>query len=868
MMESRDVLYATPYRPKSSAAHVFESIKPTPLLNITPECSEDDDCNSGTSEKSSDKTLKHEIADSSLNSCYHGKQLNRPFLNTCEAIIEKIKRVKKIDPSTLAKEQIRRNEHYYQKIAMKKAGKKCLNVKDPIYNDLPHFFRRMQEVDKNFINSVGGIVQNIKSIQSSISEVLAKLQMVDQPSLLNSFRVISSQFNSMLQLLRSDRASHFKNYVFLPIRLSVEVDADLEAATENRLHAWTHAVVPDYLRTKPDPQVEQKDQQISNQVQQRICNPESLQKQITAFNRCLNCILDSLNASIRDSEMDGSKTSKTSDGEDTALLVAAILKGQNVKPAYSATPASSRGSSGDSGHSKASKAQQVQCCFILKKQCMAKNGEKHAYGCSFLAACSNLSNYPLSRCHRLMTMNLLNLKNLMLNWMLRWMQILRQIMETPPVDTASIGAKRSPANAEQKRNDAPNNNFNDDDYGIVEDESVDDFSHLLDENEFENFPDERRPGKQNAGPSKTVTQLKITDVPGHLRNNWNNFVVELFLIFGLIVYTKNHSLAVAWFDSNRPFLEENFSIVGDDGISPEVTKNVLIKESDNHYIVWCSGRQGCIGMEIHLKLIKRQDLLSLIFYIIRPKFDVIEIKIILNPEEMDPFVFALGTKRSAIKNSKEIMDLNLYCSEKKNVEKLGLPSSYILHSEIGEVTTGLIDSKIVSALCKYKDVVDYIHISDQFVGIKPIEMENMTKPPETAKVVMICLNIPGQLRATEEDVSSLQPLMIFIFHVLEKVRRFRLTREGKQKADKNRQYVEESFLKTTHAQRQEAAQQRREERARERKERLMAEEDPERQRKLEKQELKRELKKKQPRVKQIKIKAMLRFLIKAKQIYC
>ncbi|KRX62289.1 Coiled-coil domain-containing protein 47 [Trichinella sp. T9] len=711
---------------------------------------------------------------------------------------------------------------------------------------------RMQEVDKNFINSVGGIVQNIKSIQSSISEVLAKLQMVDQPSLLNSFRVISSQFNSMLQLLRSDRASHFKNYVFLPIKLSVEVDADLEAATENRLHAWTHAVVPDYLRTKPDPQVEQKDQQISNQVQQRICNPESLQKQITAFNRCLNCILDSLNASIRDSEMDGRKTSKTSDGEDTALLVAAILKGQNVKPAYSATPASSRGSSGDSGHSKASKAQ-VRIATTHHPKCSININQfttERRKTCIWM--------FFLSCLFEFVELSVKQVSQIDDNEFAEFEEFDVELdasvdadftannvneRETPPVDTASIGAKRSPAYAEQKRNDAPNNNFNDDDYGIVEDESVDDFSHLLDENEFENFPDERRPGKQNAGPSKTVTQLKITD-------------------------TKNHSLAVAWFDSNRPFLEENFSIVGDDGISPEVTKNVLIKESDNHYIVWCSGRQGCIGMEIHLKLIKRQDLLSLIFYIIRPKFDVIEIKIILNPEEMDPFVFALGTKRSAIKNSKEIMDLNLYCSEKKNVEKLGLPSSYILHSEIGEVTTGLIDTKIVSALCKYKDVVDYIHISDQFVGIKPIEMENMTKPPETAKVVMICLNIPGQLRATEEDVSSLQPLMIFIFHVLEKVRRFRLTREGKQKADKNRQYVEESFLKTTHAQRQEAAQQRREERARERKERLMAEEDPERQRKLEKQELKRELKKKQPRVKQIKIKAMLRFLIKAKQIHC
>ncbi|KRY91951.1 Coiled-coil domain-containing protein 47 [Trichinella pseudospiralis] len=793
-MELRDVLYATPYRPKSSAAHVFENIKPKPILNITPECSEDEDCNSGTSDKGSDKTLKREIADLSPNSCSHGKQLNKPFLNTCEALIEKIKRVKKIDPSALAKEQIQ-------------------------------FFRKMQEIDKNFINSVGSIVQNIRSIQSSISEVLAKLQMVDQldwPSLLNSFRVISSQFNSMLQLLRSDRASHFKNYVFLPIRLSVEVDADLEAATENRLHAWTHAVVPDYLRTKPDPQVEQKDQQISNQVQQRLCNPESLQKQVTAFNRCLNCILDSLNASIRDSEMDGRKTSKTSDSEDTALLVAAILRGQNVKPAYSATPTSSRGSSGDSGRKVCIWMFFLSCLFELVelsvKQVSQIDDNEFAEFEEFDVELDASVDADFMA-------NNVNER------------------ETPPVDTASIGAKRSPVNAEQKRNDGPNNNFNDDDYGIVEDESVDDFSHLLDENEFENFPDERKPGRQNAGPNKPVTQLKITDVPGHLRNNWNNF-------------TKNHSLAVAWFDSNRPFLEENFSIVGDDGISPEVTKNVLIKESENHYIVWCSGRQGCIGMEIHLKLIKRQDLLSLILYIIRPKFDIIEIKIILNPEEMDPFVFALGTKRSAIKNAKEIMDLNLYCSEKKNVEKLGLPSSYVLHSEIGEVATGLLDSKMVSALCKYKDVIDYIHISDQFVGIKPIEMENMAKPPETAKVVMICLNIPGQLRATEEDVCTLQPLMIFIFHVLEKVRRFRLTREGKQKADKNRQYVEESFLKTTHAQRQEAAQQRREERARERKERLMAEEDPERQRKLEKQELKRELKKKQPRVKQIKIKAM------------
>ena len=53
------------------------------------------------------------------------------------------------------------------------------------------------------------------------------------------------------------------------------------------------------------------------------------------------------------------------------------------------------------------------------------------------------------------------------------------------------------------------------------------------------------------------------------------------------------------------------------------------------------------------------------------------------------------------------------------------------------------------------------------------------------------------------------------------------------KADKNRTRVLESFMKATHAQRQEAAQTRREEKRRTEKERIMAEEDPEKQRRWE-----------------------------------
>ncbi|VDO92504.1 unnamed protein product [Soboliphyme baturini] len=217
-------------------------------------------------------------------------------------------------------------------------------------------------------------------------------------------------------------------------------------------------------------------------------------------------------------------------------------------------------------------------------------------------------------------------------------------------------------------------------------------------------------------------------------------------------------------------------------------------------------------MMIQLRLLKRQDAISMIMQLFRPKYDTVQIKTVLSGDEMDTFVFALGEKRTMAKLSNEMSDLSLYCSERKNGEKFGLPPNFTVFSELPEVSFSLIDSRISMLIAKYHDCVDYVHVSDH-------------------KAI-----------ASEQSISDLKPLLLLVFYVVEKVRRFRLTRD-------------ESFLKTTHAQRQEAAQIRREERARERKEKLLAEEDPERQRKLEKLELKREMKKKQPRMKQLKIKA-------------
>lgn len=80
--------------------------------------------------------------------------------------------------------------------------------------------------------------------------------------------------------------------------------------------------------------------------------------------------------------------------------------------------------------------------------------------------------------------------------------------------------------------------------------------------------------------------------------------------------------------------------------------------------------------------------------------------------------------------------------------------------------------------------------------------------------------------------------------------------QGKAKSDKNRQRVEEEFLKSTHAARAEAAAQRREDKRKQEKERILADEDPEKQRRWEAKEQKRQAKRNAPKMKRLAVKSL------------
>ncbi|EJW71322.1 hypothetical protein WUBG_17773, partial [Wuchereria bancrofti] len=121
--------------------------------------------------------------------------------------------------------------------------------------------------------------------------------------------------------------------------------------------------------------------------------------------------------------------------------------------------------------------------------------------------------------------------------------------------------------------------------------------------------------------------------------------------------TKNRNIANKWFMDATSLLEEQFTLVGDDGTSEDLREGHMHKETDSVYTIWCSGRVGCQGMLITLKLVKRQDLIHVVMNLIRPKEDKVIIRIDVDNNEMDSFVFAIGQRKSVTKASKEKMDL-------------------------------------------------------------------------------------------------------------------------------------------------------------------------------------------------------------------
>ncbi|XP_049876107.1 PAT complex subunit CCDC47 [Pectinophora gossypiella] len=388
---------------------------------------------------------------------------------------------------------------------------------------------------------------------------------------------------------------------------------------------------------------------------------------------------------------------------------------------------------------------------------------------------------------------------------------------------------------------------------MVEDED-NEFEHFHDPEEFEGFQD-------NAPRSAEQPKITISKVPIMVRPRWDAYWLEGMLCCLLAAYAlayavgraKNTSIAHNFLTMHKPLLDDNFTLVGEPGADVVAGSDTRgwRREAEHCFTMWCSGRLCCEGMLLTLKLIKRQDLVHVVLGLARPTPDTLLVRVELGREDGDPFVLCVAQKKIATRLAKEMQDLSVFCPERRPGDKHGLPPALSVLSEAAEATAAILDTRVTSALTQYHKHIQYIHISDRYCGPKQIEETASTKPPETERVLLASLAL-----GPDGGGSEVRPLLQLVFHLIDKIKRLRLSKEALAKCEKRRQKVAEAWMRGAHAARQEQAAQRREEKRKQEKERILAEDDPEKQRRWELKEQKRQQKRKTPKMKQLKVKAL------------
>ncbi|XP_061540656.1 mediator of RNA polymerase II transcription subunit 8 [Phycodurus eques] len=205
-----------------------------------------------------------------------------------------------------------------------------------------------QREEKQLEASLESLITQVAHIKNALHSFIFKLEneyeRLTWPSVLDNFALLSGQLNTINKLLKNDKTPSFRNQLIIPLLLSQDRDDDLAKVTEQRVPVFSHEIVPDYLRTKPEPEVEEQEKQLS--VEAARIGPEVAQKQIQTLNKLCSSLLEKLSnpRDERDAESAGEthrlRPSKSwFNPADTSALVGAVAFGKGLSKCRPPGPA-------------------------------------------------------------------------------------------------------------------------------------------------------------------------------------------------------------------------------------------------------------------------------------------------------------------------------------------------------------------------------------------------------------------------------------------------------------------------------------------------------------------------------------------------
>ncbi|XP_048869551.1 mediator of RNA polymerase II transcription subunit 8 [Brienomyrus brachyistius] len=192
-----------------------------------------------------------------------------------------------------------------------------------------------QREEKQLEASIDSLISRVAQLKNSLHNFIFKLEneydRLTWPSVLDNFALLSGQLNTINKLLKNEKTPSLRNQVIIPLLLSQDRDEELAKLTELRVPVFSHEIVPDHLRTKPDPEVEEQEKQLSAEAA-RI-GLDVAQKHIQALNKICSNLLEKLNNPREDRETESAAARQNKpffNPADTTALVAAVGFGKGL----------------------------------------------------------------------------------------------------------------------------------------------------------------------------------------------------------------------------------------------------------------------------------------------------------------------------------------------------------------------------------------------------------------------------------------------------------------------------------------------------------------------------------------------------------
>jgi hypothetical protein len=202
---------------------------------------------------------------------------------------------------------------------------------------------------------------------------------------------------------------------------------------------------------------------------------------------------------------------------------------------------------------------------------------------------------------------------------------------------------------------------------------------VWDEEEFEGIPVPEAISSDNsaapaeAAPSDPSAEAAAEAAPAPKRTPaelLRAFSVEIACVSFLICFVlnyftgkkQNENIALAWatkFATRDSIFDKNFSLLGTgDGKDTPL----LLKEGQDVFKFYASGRRFCQGMLATMEMRARHDLLSKFVELVFPRKDTITFEVVMNEDAMDHVILAVARKKAAKTMQKEERDLQRFAN--------------------------------------------------------------------------------------------------------------------------------------------------------------------------------------------------------------